>query len=136
MKQIDELIERLEKATGSDREIDALLALGVAGWSHERRKGDRYEYWRDPDDISPHSTYHPRRELPRYTASIDAALALVERRGLAFDGILDDALSDVVERALERADVGGDNHPRLSELPIAILIALLRALRSISEDGK
>jgi len=50
-----DLLTRLEKATGPDRELDEALAE-IAEW--------------DPDE-------HHGEDLPHYTASIDAALTLV-----------------------------------------------------------
>ena len=62
---IGELIERLEKATGPDKALDGELAR-AAGL--ERFYSFVGGGWMDGDTIV---------ELPRYTASIDAALTLV-----------------------------------------------------------
>lgn len=65
MSDIDALIERLEKATGPDREIDAMILV-----VEEPRIFDLLPYW----------TPEERENIvPRYTESIDAAVALVER---------------------------------------------------------
>lgn len=73
------LRDRVLGLTGPDREVDAALAL-LAGWTHEKRKGDQRPYWRSPED-PPYGAdgWQPRRDLPFYTASVDAALALAER---------------------------------------------------------
>jgi hypothetical protein len=69
---MDELIERLEKATGPDRELDGAIALSL-GWTFQKMKGDSKPYYRKPGE----TTYYMRSEVPAYTASIDAALTLV-----------------------------------------------------------
>jgi hypothetical protein len=68
---MDELIERLEKATGPDRELDGAIALSL-GWTFQKMKGDSKPYYRKPGE----TTYYMRSEVPAYTASIDAALTL------------------------------------------------------------
>ena len=68
------LLARVEAATGPDREIDGALAL-MEGWTFQKMKGDREPYWRKPGATE----YWNRSTLINYTASIDAALALVER---------------------------------------------------------
>lgn len=87
MMEASELIERLEKATGPDREIDALL------WAHFDNRVVRIAYGeviarkRDSlDDVrlgfvdpTPLRSNFYGWDGEAYTASIDAALALVER---------------------------------------------------------
>lgn len=63
--QMNDLIARLEKATGADRELDEKIAL-LAGW----KTAANGEVW-----VSP--TAFPARELPHFTSSIDVALTLV-----------------------------------------------------------
>lgn len=78
-----ELIERLEKATGPDRELgdDVLMACG---WRliEEGPGPDRILYWAAPDDvpIDPmHGGEYANGDQPDPTASIDAALTLVPK---------------------------------------------------------
>jgi hypothetical protein len=98
-----ELIERLEKATGSD---DALNVDLYAEF------GEGYPIAR---------TIAERRVVPDYTGSIDAAVALAERLvGARFGGwwaILHDGV----------IEFGKTSKPS-SDLPRFILLALLRAL--------
>lgn len=134
---IANLIERLEKATGPDRKLDALIAIHVALWSYEKRKGDRNEYWRDPADISRHSSYQPRRELLRYTASIDAALGLVERclTGWKLHSLQHHRGDDAWTAALrdDAARILVSRWATAQTAPLAILLALLHATLSLSE---
>lgn len=71
-----DLIERLEAASGPDRELDAEIAvaigLGKATANHAGR------YWKQGD-------LHVTGEAPAYTASIDAALTLVPE-GWTYEG--------------------------------------------------
>jgi hypothetical protein len=62
------LIERLEKATGPDRALNALIYLDVL--NPHMRAG-----WTAPNGIGPEGYY--ARVSPDYTGSIDAALTLV-----------------------------------------------------------
>jgi hypothetical protein len=66
---VEGLIERLETATEGSRELDAAIALAVAGWSG----GPGKAYWTDNNG-------RHRNRPPEWTKSIDAALALVERK--------------------------------------------------------
>lgn len=70
--EIEELIARLEKATGPDRELDAEIASAV-GWCPRdgyTRQSDNS--WRSPSGDISGVTW-----APQYTASIDAARTLV-----------------------------------------------------------
>lgn len=70
---MQKLIDRLQNATGPDRKLDAAIHTEAVGlddyWSiHDRSDGSLcLRYYPGP----PGPEYHP---LPRYTASIDAAL--------------------------------------------------------------
>lgn len=64
----DELIARLEAATGPDRELDRAIAMSL-GWRHDPHDGP-YGTWTAPDGTR-HTTFN------EWTASIDAALTLV-----------------------------------------------------------
>lgn len=74
------MLERLEKATGPDRELDCLLAVAIGGF---HTKPPKYEggdvlycrYDQDGTLIMPGQAGDMM--VPRYTASIDAALTLM-----------------------------------------------------------
>jgi hypothetical protein len=75
---LSELRERVEKASGPDRELDISIhevLVGLRMYEDFYRKADDVclRYYSDPTGPS----YH---RLPRYTASVDAALSLVERK--------------------------------------------------------
>lgn len=77
MTDLNALIERLEKATGPDRELDILIgkATSVEGWrvcddgSVECYVPDGHEFGE--------GWIFTGQELPAYTSSIDAAMTLV-----------------------------------------------------------
>lgn len=71
---IEALIEKLETAEEGSRELDAEIALQVAGWTLEKRGAERKAWWRAPGQ-SWASTYN--NNPPQFTRSLDAALALV-----------------------------------------------------------
>lgn len=62
------LAERVEKATGPDRELDALIAE-AAGWSDVWYRDGMAEGWA-PGGVC-------EAGVPHYTASLDAAMSLV-----------------------------------------------------------
>ena len=85
------LIPRLERATGPDRELDGDIAL-ANGWRHEEAEYGKgisgqplikhtwtspsgEEFW-EKTTIFDRANKYPE-ELPHYTASLDAALTLV-----------------------------------------------------------
>lgn len=90
---LSDLIARLEKATGADRELDAAIALAVGTyriskngksiWDVRTDSGGQFVIGRSqPDQSEPYSPEEAARllsttiGLPRYTESIDAAMTL------------------------------------------------------------
>lgn len=69
---MQDLIERLEKANGPDRELDGAIALSL-GWTYQKMKGDKRAYYRKPGVTD----CYLRATVPEYTSSLDAALTLV-----------------------------------------------------------
>jgi len=85
-KALGDLVERLEKAEGGSRELDAEIAL-LEGWTLQKMKGDRQPYWRKPGVTHWFSREHDGP--PMYTTSIDAAVALAERLLPRWSGVVD-----------------------------------------------
>lgn len=103
-EQLEGLLERVKAATGPDEKLD--YAIDEWLW----RSGGKHHGEMDT--------------LPPFTASIDAALALVERlRGDHWFGILLDAMRD-----FGAAGTLGPEH-----LPRFIVLHLLTALKEASE---
>lgn len=80
--QHTELLKRVEAASGPDQEIDCLLAVALDGFFEIEPKWDGgpigYGYVND-DGTRIEPGHGGAQLVHRYTASIDAALALVER---------------------------------------------------------
>lgn len=152
MTSLEELKERVEKASGADREIDVHLWLHF-GWSQIARPG--YNDPRDihgPDDLVNMRTmaealrYAPNDiagiarawNVPRLTASLDAALALVEAklpgwRGGAMTWDWNSEEPHAVCELLPPWPEGQYEPPehaiaKAKTLPLALLSALLSAL--------
>ena len=71
------LVERIEAATGLDRELDAAIAAALRiGTEHDWARN--YPKWEGRSDGRVHLEKHgPSFAAPTYTASIDAAMTLV-----------------------------------------------------------
>ena len=155
------LIERVEKATGPDRDLDAAVFVAVTGaatWSYDDNchidaliksgayRGDKQLH---PDyDPNPRVTWRYRigdaeyGEVPSLSASIDAALALLERvlpgwkvmihaGGMWGEVMPGASISEPGFAALSRKGLpyrlGKANAP---SLPLAIIAATIRAMQS------
>ncbi len=72
------LAERVEAGSGSDRELDAAIAQAVLGLTHDGRP-EPYRRWmrKDPDGAIMYGSDVVM--IRRFTDSLDAAVALVER---------------------------------------------------------
>lgn len=158
---MQELIERLEKATGADRELDiAIFEAAVAVPNVGQMIGVEPRQW-DPK-YTPLLVPHPKwgfspavpADAERYTSSIDAALTLVPE-GLSAsvtkhsDGT---GAAEIWRYAVEkfayripgltsdnlRARNGTFDHQRVvAKTPaIAICIASLRARLALASDGE
>lgn len=124
------IIERLEAATGADREIDADLMVALCGaW----RVNDSQFYGPGEKSWSFGEYEEESRAwcgpLPYLTASLDAALALVEEKLPGCDWNLDRDSGRYEFEILpteERIGYGA----RSATPALAVLIALLRALEA------
>lgn len=143
MSELQSLIERVEKATGPDREIDA--ALHVALLTPEQYPDD-LRYFRLPHvsmdhmDMCAPGTYWLKQRSgaslhtsPAYTSSLDAALSLVSRAlpGWGIEVLMSDRQmwsAQVWRWFSETNDERGQWLPCYSRTPaLAIILALLRA---------
>ena len=157
---LEDLIRKLETATGPTKELDRAIAR-LIGWHRvePRHARNRHGAWISPDEFlgvmsdgSPvisqsmdGTTMH--RDVPDFTASIDAAVALAERvlpghgrMGAKGRCTPQEPLygyqiyrSDILDDGAEPALIGEAEHE--SE-PICLVLATLRALRSIQEQSQ
>jgi hypothetical protein len=70
-----EIARRGQEATGPDDELNGAVALSI-GWTFEKMKGDQRPYWRKPGSIQ----FYQRHNLPPYSSSLDAMLALIAEK--------------------------------------------------------
>jgi len=56
------------------------LAVALEGWTLRKFEGDKRPYWRDAKHSNQENYFARKDGPPRYTASIDAAVALVEKK--------------------------------------------------------
>lgn len=112
---IAELIKKLEALTGPDRGADEAILEAAGG---KKRLGD---WWIGHSFIGRHPD--------RYTASIDAAVALAER---ALPGVELELtnLYNVARATLHHETGPFYGSSAINSLPIAICLAVLRALPS------
>lgn len=137
MTTLSDLTERLEKATGPDRELD--IRIDAASGTGRIVRAD----------ISPEQIAHITQPIgamregmsdadamgvPRYTASIDAALALVERHFSAPEHFVELSIGKAAYCEIHSQSVYDElGKGEAATAPLAILIALLRA-RSHTES--
>lgn len=112
MTDLNELLERVRSATGPDRELDADLikALGCHSWAGRMRYHDE-QMWVDFGGSN-------------ITASIDAALGLVERVLPGHDYIIGHTNGGLTIHCR----LGPNEMEFGATAPLAILAALLQAL--------
>ncbi len=136
--QIEALIERLEGLSGPDRETDC--AIGVATGQFEARTSRRpyveFDYCYEDDDgnlIVP--GYGGDQLVPAYSASLDAAIALVEKVLPGWlinlemrNGIAEDVYLIGPNYRDDRPEE--ESSPPIAGFPapVALLIAMFRAL--------
>lgn len=139
MSDLTALIERLEKATGSDRQIDCEIAWET-GWDIKSRTGgnwrEAFPQWRGDEYRTLGAS--DNWGVPCYTASLDGATALVERvlpgccrasgKTSLYPGMVPG--SSPFKFWAEIGDWGSPARAGHDIEPIAILIALLRAIEA------
>lgn len=138
MTDLDDLIARVEAATAEDRELDGL----IYGWLHNTEPcgtfmvgvGEAKFQFRHPEKPNA-AWYVSESNVPAFTSSIDAAVALVERvlpgwelqvHGRDGIGTVLIYRGDVPFARAPRGDSGSMSRP----LPLAVVLAALRALKA------
>lgn len=142
MSGIAGLLARVEAARGPDREIDIWIdaASGAGRKIIPTVTADQVAMLVDSEDGSIREGMSDADAfgVPAYTASVDAALALVERMlpGSSYDLSLVAGNKPVCDAKIWPPalplGVGGEGHT----LPLAILAALLRALAPSSSESE
>jgi hypothetical protein len=139
MSDIAGLIERLEKATGPDRTLDCCIAVDADGFFEVAPQWDGgpvgYGYIDKSDGARIEPGHGGDQLVPRYTRSIDAALALTERavpwaNCHGYDKDNGGFTAYVSRNHVPRNEAQFYEAQHKTSLPLAILIATLRALLS------
>lgn len=135
------LIARLEALIGSDRELDAEIDVALFGgetiWKTANYTMESYPASRRPS--ATHIGGFANEHVPSYTASLDAAVALVERvlPGWTYllnnDGVRKDraCMADLFP---PNWPLGKNYEATHRQMPIAICIATLLALQENSNE--
>lgn len=121
-----ELAERCERATGPGRELDCAIGR-LAGAAKEQPDGTWMTYHKDgyAHSINP----------PAYTASLDAAMTLVDPRALWAHGSMEEGpFARLCWPMPNGGFVGGYVEASAASVPLAICAAALRALQESSHD--
>ena len=133
-----DLIERIEAALGPDREIDCRIAHSI-DWRHpsERLGGEPescrtyVQHWLMIKDDEPDFT-HPDRckwsVIPDYSASIDAAMTLVDPRALWAHGNMEEGpFARLCWPQPDGTFGGGYVEANCATVPLSIVCAALKA---------
>lgn len=130
-QSLEGLIERVKAAQGSDREIDASLfiALVEPTWHTSPKDpgavaADKQYFW--PEGKLKYLTRNSK-VAPQYTASIDAALALVERCLPGWSWNIGHDANDELHATLWHGVTEHDEYAATA--PLAIILALLTAMQ-------
>jgi len=145
MTNLEQLLDRVVKATGADREIDAAIASEFFGVEIKRENKDRN--WRMGHRTTKTRKAEPWVALPAFTASVDAAIAFIERvlPGWGWELTEPAVVAGVSPRSRSSARIWPstsfkDNGSRTAfgdaeTIPLALLAAALSAL-IVKEAGQ
>jgi len=145
MSSLTELREKVERASGADRELDLLIGLTIDGWQLGELVGGFPRGTFSPvlggtlvkDSSGDVNVAVPGGMYPAPTESIDAALALVERKlpnaWVNLDGC-GRAWTCILTPTDDKPQTTSGDIP-LVAAPTAILACLLRALESQEQAG-
>ncbi|TAA49054.1 hypothetical protein [Shinella sp. JR1-6] len=131
MTDLSSLISRVEKATGPDRELDAMVWLEMTPGATRK-----FTKVKSETDLWPPYTIDETRAadgrliiVPAYTSSIDAAVALAER---VLPGVELEItnLYGVARVTLHHETGQFYGSSAINSLPMALVLATLRALQS------
>lgn len=129
MSELQELIGRVEKATGPDREIDARVTVHFDTQTRLPNDGIVGPGWVIKAD-------HGYIQSPHYTASLDAVVQLVERElpGWNWERRIDSGnmFMRLISPEYERFEFMGARNPHTggwchAAPPLALLLAFLKA---------
>jgi hypothetical protein len=145
-----ELRERLEKATGGDREIDAAIFVAVEApeqYSDDLRRYRLPHPSLDEMDMCAPGTYwlvqrsgRSLRTSPHYTASLDAIVSLIERKLPGWGWSAASGMSDANLYGAALSPLGlvgaalNTQTARATTPPLALCIALVKAMEAQANE--
>lgn len=124
------LIERLDRAEGPSRELDADIYIALNIPKERAGRIDRLDGcvgWHPVD-----APYVSAIEVPPYTSSIDAAVALAERVLPGCQINVTKFTANISRASLGNQWLAAENH---KTPPLALCLAILRALQSAARKG-
>jgi hypothetical protein len=124
--KLKELLERVEKATGPDRDIDFDLAELLDEFAFVPTFGMAGNWYKRPVQ------YGLTTDVPAYTASIDAAVALVGKVLPGWSWVVGRNDTDSEHMCIMGDSPQNEFESEGSSPPLAILAAMLRALIAIN----
>lgn len=122
MSDLQTLIARVEAASGPDREIDSKIALELLGGAATYKGDVLWNINADGWDA-----------LPAYTASLDAAVRLVEAKLPGYEWFVN---SSGFAGVRSDAHDNGANGNHEASPALALVAALLHALEAIAQGGE
>lgn len=149
VEKLRELLERVEKATGADRDIDFDLILTFDEESYAAREIKSFRRWTGEKQVREDGLHYwgisywkenfsSSCPVIKITASIDAAVALVEKvlPGAEYEitNLYGVASATLPLNASDYSYETGRNE--CGSMPLAILAALLRTLISQAEEER
>jgi hypothetical protein len=136
MSKYADIIKRLEEADGPDRALDAHILVSVNGVTMHKDSDPSegiFAFWQD-------GVCHNCTRWDELTASIDAAIALVERTlktyslSMGIDPSGNGASLVIWPNGFSGYTELGPYEGCATSLPVAILLALFRALEAKDEE--
>lgn len=135
MKELGELIARIEGLTGPDREADCEIAW-VTEWDTQGSHGglwrDAYPSWRGDEWRTNRAANN--WGVPAYTASLDAAVALCERVLPGWGISLGINIKTYGAHIWKPGALGPEFSGRHSRPAIALVLATLKALEASNAE--
>ena len=132
--ELEALIRRVEALTGPYREVDEIIATTIGGYVYEKRGRDQKAWFYPEDGGWRRQKYGVQDGLPRYTASLDATVALVERCLPGWRHAYERRATGI-NLAWVSDDDEGPAMPSVGATPaLSLLSALLRALSDKAKE--
>lgn len=130
------LIEKIQKLTGPDRQIDLEISVAVNYREEFRGPGEwRWSIFADEVRSSTNGALDPTQFVPRWTGQIEHALMLIPDGAIFYLGNgVNAALEEKIPDGRPWAHVDYGETARAATLPIAVCIAALTHLEKLKGE--